>query len=260
MNPPPPRIGSVPYLNARPLLRGLAAELAVEPILAEPAALASLLAAGAVDAALVPAYWVLCNPSFPLVADVAIASEGPVRSVFLAWPGNRANLADLHEIATDPASLTSVHLLRVLLAEYYGLTPRYRAGAAADDGVARLVIGDPALALRDRLPPDTNVLDLGEEWTRQTGLPFVYATWAIRPEYAGATALAAILRAAKRRGIADLAAIAAAEPAPAAALAYLTHNVRFDLGARERQGLARYAELLAKHHLLPGRPGPLRFL
>ena len=45
---------------------------------------------------------------------------------------------------------------------------------------AALVIGDPALYLDTDVPR----LDLGEEWQRRTGLPFVYAFWAGPPRRA----------------------------------------------------------------------------
>src|SRR3954463_2070802 len=110
------RIGCVKYLNARPLIHGGEGDVDFD----HPSALCNKLAAGKLDVALVSSFEFLRNPIYRIVDDVSIASEGPVYSVVLA---HRGELSDIHEIELDPASQTSVNLLRCLLAER-GLTPR----------------------------------------------------------------------------------------------------------------------------------------
>src|SRR5688572_22988765 len=111
----PFRVGSVPYLNAVPLTRGLEHDI----VFATPARLAEMLQRDELDAALVSVTEVLFNDRYEVLNGIAIASLGEVRSVILA---HRRPLEEAREIFCDPASLTSVNLLRVLLAER-GLKP-----------------------------------------------------------------------------------------------------------------------------------------
>src|SRR5688572_16671136 len=106
----PFRVGSVPYLNAVPLTRGLESEV----ILATPSKLAEMLRRDELDAALVSVTEVLFSDRYDVLDGVAVASLGEVKSVFLA---HRRPVAEAKVIFCDPASLTSVNLLRILLAE-----------------------------------------------------------------------------------------------------------------------------------------------
>src|SRR6186713_567989 len=106
----PFRVGSVPYLNAVPLTRGLEDEVLLVP----PAKLAEMLRRDELDAALVSVTEVLLNDRYDILDGVAIASLGEVKSVFLA---HRRPIDDVKVVFCDPASLTSINLLRVLLAE-----------------------------------------------------------------------------------------------------------------------------------------------
>ena len=104
------RIGSVKYLNAVPLTRGIEGEI----VFATPAQLAEMLRRDELDAALVSITEVLLNDRYDILDGIAIASLGEVYSVLLA---HRKPLAEAEEIFCDTASLTSVNLLKVLLAE-----------------------------------------------------------------------------------------------------------------------------------------------
>jgi predicted solute-binding protein/REP element-mobilizing transposase RayT len=110
------RIGCVKYLNARPLIHGWEGDVDFD----HPSALCNKLAAGKLDVALVSSFEFLRNPIYQIVDDVSISSDGPVYSVVVA---HRGEIAKLEEIELDPASGTSVNLLRCLLAEL-GLKPR----------------------------------------------------------------------------------------------------------------------------------------
>ena len=114
----PFRVGSVRYLNAVPLTRGLEEEV----VFATPAKLGEMLRRDELDAALVSVTEVLFNDRYDILDSIAIASLGEVKSVLLAY--NRP-LPDVREVYCDTASLTSVHLLRVLLAER-GLKPEFK--------------------------------------------------------------------------------------------------------------------------------------
>ncbi len=240
------RVGSVPYLNAVPLTRGLEAETLFAP----PSQLARLLQRGELDAALVSITEVLLNDRYDVLDGIGIISRGEVRSVFLA---HRPPLEQVHEVFCDPASLTSVNLLRVLLGER-GARPVFKplpnyADAARHDAV--LLIGDPALDFA--LTPHAHTIwDLGAAWFELTGLPFVYAAWALRRGAAGGD-LKQRLRAGCAAGGRFLDAIIRDHPAYDRAFRqdYFTRCIRFDLDADAKRGLARFVELLRRHQSRP---------
>ena len=249
------RIGCVQYLNARPLIHGYDGPVVFD----HPAGLARDLANGALDVALVPIFEALNHPRYLLADGVAIASDGPVFSVFLA---HRGPLAEVRTIALDPASLTSIHLLQVLLAEYHGLRPQLlELSSFPADADAVLLIGNQAIDFRERDAGAHQLLDLGEEWQRRTGLPFVYAPWLLRADLPNVLAIADELRALKRHGTARIAEIVRADPHdPALSERDLTEHIRFDLGPREKAGIEKFRELLAKHGFIPASREPLRYV
>lgn len=248
------RIGCVKYLNARPLIHGYDGPVTFD----HPSGLARELARGALDVALVPTFEALRSPHYTLVDGVAIASDGPVFSVFLA---HRCELEKIRTVAADPASLTSVHLLQVLLAEVHGLRPRMLcASASADDADGVLLIGNQAIEFRQRDAGAHRILDLGAEWKRCTGLPFVYAPWLLRPGLPRAGEVARELRALKAEGTADIATIARDSPDPIFAARYLTQHIRFDLGPDEKAGIEKFRELLAKQALISSASPPLVYV
>src|SRR5213075_3491391 len=105
----------------------------------------------------------------------------------------------------DPASETAVNLLRCLLAKL-GLTPRLTGGTSESAGLrrARLIIGDQAISFRQTHASGFRFWDLGEQWKKLTGLPFVYALWLIRPEVADAKSVAQQLRALRDENLTNL--------------------------------------------------------
>src|SRR5258708_32118151 len=115
----PFRVGSVGYLNAVPLTRGLEEEV----LFTTPAKLAELLRRDELDAGLVSVVEVLFTDRYDVLDGIAIASLGEVKSVLLA---HRRPLEEAREIFCDTASLTSIELVRVLFAER-GLKPEFKA-------------------------------------------------------------------------------------------------------------------------------------
>jgi chorismate dehydratase len=237
-------LGSVPYANARPLIEGLASDPAVRLLLETPSRLARRLAEGGLDAALVPSVEVFRDPRLVVVPAGCISSRGPVASVSLFC---RRPLGPGGRVLVDESSLTSAALVRVLLEGPLGAPGARLAPCPPStdpreaDADAVLLIGDPAL-VQDRR--GLTEVDLGEAWTRWTGLPFVWAVWAAR-DAAAAAAAAPVLEEARRRGREALPAIVLREAArlglPEADLhRYLTRNIRHDLGEEERRGMERF--------------------
>ncbi len=238
----PFRAGSVRYLNAVPLTRGLEEEI----IFATPAKLAAMLQRGELDAALVSVTEVLFKDHYDVLDGIAVASLGEVKSVLLA---HRGPLEGAREVFCDTASLTSVELLRVLLAER-GLKPEFKPLASYDFGALpdyALLIGDTALdfSLAAR---EHEIWDLGAAWYELTGLPFVYAVWALRRGRDN-TALRQQLREARDFGLDTLESIIRirTEYDYEFRRDYLGWHIHYHLGTDEKRGLAKFAELLQKH-------------
>ncbi len=241
------------YLNAAPLTRGLEDKI----LFTTPSKLAGLLRRDELDAALVSITEVLLTDRYDILDGVAIAARGEVYSVFLA---HRRPLETVTEIYCDTASLTSVNLLKVLLAER-GLKPQFKpleSYAAAADKDFVLLIGNPAIDFQ-RAPHTHQIFDLGSAWLELTGLPFVFAVWALRRGVENAE-LRQELRATKAAGLAALAEIIRDRPEYDAAFrrSYFEHNIYFDLGEEERRSVALFCDRLAHHGL--GRVTAPRFV
>src|SRR5205085_2797316 len=154
------------------------------------------LASGLLDVALVSSFEFLRNPVYTLVDGISIASHEPVHSVFMAHAGT---LEEIEEVEVDPASQTSVNLLRCLMAEN-GLSPKFVIRSrliqrAITPRLAKFFIGDQAIRFRDESTNTFQFWDLGEQWEKRTHLPFVYALWLIRPEVNSPKLIADRLRA-----------------------------------------------------------------
>lgn len=242
----PFRVGSVPYLNAVPLTRGL--EEQIEFVV--PSKLAEMLQRDELDAALVSVTEVLLTDRYDILDAVAVASLGEVVSVILA---HRRPLEEMTEVYCDPASLTSVHLLRVLLAER-GLKPEFKKLASYETATLpdyALLIGDEAIKFR-RGKHDHELWDLGAAWYELTNLPFVYAVWALRRGVDNARLRAQLLEA-KDFGVDTLDYLISSRTEFDYEFRkdYLGWHIHYHLGTDEKRGLAKFAELLRQHGIGP---------
>ena len=250
-------VGCVPYLNARPLMRwftdteeGRASGVRI--VEAVPSELAQMLARGDVSAALVSSFELFRRPGLTFAPGIGVVADGPVLSVRLL---SRVPVEKIASVALDTSSLTSVALLKVLLAER-GIAPAYRH--AAPDLDAMLAGSDAALLIGDtgyrEYDPALHVLDLGAAWKDMTGLPFVYALWIGTP--ANLTPCSAdALTQAREWGTRHLNKIARAECGPLnetyeRTRAYLVNVMRYHVGEREEQALRLFGDLARKHGLL----------
>jgi chorismate dehydratase len=239
------RVGTVPYLNARPLVFGFEQGLARERIALTrdvPARLAERLRRGDLDVTLVSSIELGRIPDLTVIPGLAIGSLGAVRSVLLV---SRRPLVEIATLALDPASRTSNALAEVLLRERYGISPSAQEcsgtmeeALATHDAVVR--IGDQALFTAS--PAGATILDLGQAWTEWTSLPFVYAVWAARDGVLD-QGLCEAFHASSRQGQAAVGEIAKAAPDPELGRVYLTRHVRYGLGKKELAGLSRFLEL-----------------
>jgi chorismate dehydratase len=242
----PFRVGSVNALNTVPLTRGLEEEI----VYATPARLAELLRGDELDAALVSVVEVLLTDRYDILDGIAVASLGEVKSVFLA---HRKPIGEATEIFCDTASLTSVRLLQVLLAEQ-GIRPEFKPLGDCDSATAPdylMLIGDRAL---DFLfgAREHEVWDLGAAWYEMTALPFVYAVWALRRGVEN-SALRHQLREAKAFGMDTLDHLIRNRPEYTCEFRqdYFGWHIHYHLGTDEKRGIARFMELLRKHGIGP---------
>ncbi len=242
----PFRVGSVRYLNAVPLTRGLEDQI----VFTTPSKLAEMLQRDELDAALVSITEVLFNDRYDILDGIAIASLGEVKSVVLA---HKLPIDEIKEVYCDAASLTSVELLRVLLAER-GLQPEFKPLVSYDVATLpdyALLIGDPALDFT--FSPHTHELwDLGEAWYELTSLPFVYAVWALRRGIDNEP-LRRQLREARDFGLDTLDNIinTRTEYDEDFRRDYLGWHIHYHLGTDEKRGLAKFVAMLRKHR---GKP------
>ncbi len=248
------RISSVGYLNARPLVQGLAEDPRFSLDFALPSEVARQLAEDEADVALMPVAAAATMGDVRIVPGMAIGSRGPVRSVAIF---GEKPVEELTEVCLDLSSRTSVVLARLLLAKR---NPKVRflgmkeADARKNISGTRgaLIIGDPALTIEGKYP---HVLDLASAWREETGLPFVFAAWCTRGDALTADHAQAFLEA-KRRGKEASRALAEAH-AKATGLdvisleSYLANAISYDLGEEELRGLQRFYDEAATARLLP---------
>lgn len=238
------RVGSVSYLNARPLIWGLDP---AKVLLEVPAKLTNSFEAGKIEVALIPLFEILHLGVEKVVDDVAIACLGPVHSVFVA---SRGQFGVPGEIYLDPSSRSSVALLQVLLSEFYPGDWELVASSNPPVNASRLIIGDPALEFRARHDGGWRYHDLGELWLSHTGLPFVFAAWALRSGLKDAAGVAGALREVKVDGLEARREIADKTGDPSGSYEYLTRSIRYDLGAKEKEAILLFRELALRHGLL----------
>ena len=191
-----------------------------------------------------------------LVPAMGVASRGPVMSVLLFSRRPAGALAGAL-ISVTPETSTSIKLLRLLLDVRRGLAGvRYLRGLEPSQSDALLVIGDQAMRMRNDRPEGfTHALDLGADWLEWTGLPFVFAVWAVRGALQPAlkSELGGFLESSLAAGLASLPEVARQQTEPGWSAiemeAYL-RRFHYRLGVEERKGLDRFDELLRDHGLI----------
>ncbi|BCJ72064.1 chorismate dehydratase [Catellatospora sp. IY07-71] len=267
-----PRVGHIQFLNCLPIYWGLmrsGALIDVDLHKDTPDRLSEALVAGHLDIGPISLVEYLRHADeLLLLPDLAVGSDGPVLSVNVVSTRPLLEL-DGSRVALGSTSRTSVLLARMLLADRYGVTPDYFTSppdltAMLLEADAGVLIGDAALrALFEAPKRGLAVTDLGQAWREWTGLPMVFAVWAVRRDFAAAhpglvkDVHEAFLRS-RDLCVAELDDVAAAaarwEPFDAATLASYFRVLDFSLGGRQISGLrefARRAALLGEAPALP---------
>lgn len=227
------RIAAVPYLNAKPLVHGLA-----NIRTGVPSELALALEQGRYD--LVAALSIgatLAHPRWRVLPSLGVAADGPVRTVMLL---HRPPLSEIDRIAFDPASRTSNLLAKWIVRSASGAAPVVDPSAPS-----QVVIGDPAFAHEP-----SEGTDLAEAWKSITGLPFVFAGWVagetLSKDRNRLQEIDAFLSQRHEASMAAIGQIARSQSVVSAttAEAYLGSNIQYRLDARFRAGADRFAREL----------------
>jgi chorismate dehydratase len=242
----PVRLGAVSYLNARPLVFGLDQVPELFTVRYDvPSVCAERLERGEIDLGLVPSIAHLDRQGDLIVPGVCIASDGPVASVALF---TRKPPSEIRSVALDAASRTSAVLTQILCEWRFGISPAYIKQSADLDAMlavadAALVIGDRALFIDPRAHR-ADKIDLGLAWSEMTGLPFVWAFWAGRPDAADAEVVT-VLQQAAESGVVNSDRVADAycgddEARRDVARRYLRENLVFRMTPRAIEGLQAF--------------------
>jgi chorismate dehydratase len=188
-----PRVGHIQFLNCLPIYWGLVhsnALLDIELVKDSPERLSEQLVAGSLDIAPITFVEFLKHSEDLVVLDgLAVGSDGPVMSCNLISQLPFEEL-DGRRVALGSTSRTTVQLAQLLLRERYHVTPEYYTcppdlNIMMQEAPGAVLIGDPALraALYDVPRLGLRMLDLGEAWKDWSGLPMVFAVWAVRRDY-----------------------------------------------------------------------------
>ncbi|MCW5213415.1 menaquinone biosynthesis protein [Desulfobulbus sp. TB] len=271
------RFGMVNYINTAPIYE-VWKEQVQRPdwtvTEAPPAQLNGLLAAADLDLGFVSSYEYAARPElYRIMADLSISATGPVGSVFI-FSSVPPEQLDGKKVLMTGQSETSVWLLRIILEDFFAVSPKYTSGEIfaehrpEEEPTAVLVIGDEALRLAtDKASPYPVRLDLAEFWHQQTGLPFVFSVCAVREDFLAraedvARELHQTLLACRDQGKKRLTEISeqVASRIPmnnTACLAYL-QAMEYDLGPAKLRALEEFFSRLIRHEAASVKALPLK--
>ena len=272
------RVAAIRFLNPAPLMWDfdhpphavpLAERYDIESMM--PAQCAERLATGTADLGLVPITAFAGSKDLRIVPGCAIASKGAIRSLLLIVRA-KTGTDGVRTVASDTSSRATQAYVQILTQRFWKIPATFMQHAPDLDAMlaacdAALLIGDPALlALEDRVARQQRTgeellyLDLGAEWHRLTGLPWISAVWGVREESIRFAPvrdqLLSDLLASRDAGLAhldDLAdewAMHIALPR-ATIYAYLSGNIHYILDDECMEGLRRFYELAAACNVLP---------
>jgi chorismate dehydratase len=245
------RVGSVSFLNAKPLIYGLESAPDVDLSLAVPSRLLDGMRVGRLDVALLPVIDYQRLGGLCVVPSGGIGCDGETLTVRIF---SKCPVTQIKTLACDTDSHTSVALARVVFAQRYGTRPQFVDWTREEEQPcdAKLLIGDKVVC--EEPPGFEHQIDLGSAWKQLTGLPFVFAVWTAR---AGIDLgdLPQRLEEAKRAGLAHVNEIVTRHAVnrgwPAGlAMQYLTMYLKFDVGPRQLEAISLFHELAAQHGAL----------
>jgi chorismate dehydratase len=254
---PLPKVSVVQYLNTAPLVWGMLKgdqQGKYELAMTTPAACADAVRNRQADVGIIPSIEYQRLDKALIIAGISIASKGEVKSVLLLA---KKPIEKIQTIAVDNSSRTSAALVRILMRKFYSRFITVTPSAPKPDVMlqradAALVIGDPALTYAGKVE---HVYDLGAEWKKFTGLPFVFAVWAGN-EDANVARFRKDFEQSRDYGLAHIDEIAAEyapklKMKPEAVKIYLTQNIDYSLDEENRKGLREFYKLARELGVIP---------
>ena len=180
------RIGMVNFINTAPLYemwKRTVHRPDWQVVEDTPTALNKMLHSGRLDLGFISSHEYASHPQeYKILSELSISASGPVGSVLL-FSNLPPEELEGHTVLLSSQSQTSASLVRILLEEFYQVQPHYQDGPLTENRpTAYMAIGDEALRLAcsKRFP---HVIDLAQTWQQHTGLPFVFAVWAVRRQF-----------------------------------------------------------------------------
>ncbi|MBI4778434.1 menaquinone biosynthesis protein [Candidatus Desantisbacteria bacterium] len=258
------RLGYLDFINCLPVYFGiLEGKIGINAQIIKgfPNQLNALLASGDLDISPISSIeYARHQDEYLLLPDICLNSEGPVKSVVLIskFP---MEMLDNKSIALPTTSATSVVLLKILLSHLnitYEIKPP-ELSPMLNSSDAALLIGDDALRIGKI--NDLFLYDLAELWQEKTGFPIVFAVWAVRKDYitkfwAGTSPaptgiiddITYSLRKSLNYGLANIDKIIdrVLPEFPCVDLWDYFKNLKYEFGAREREGLLSYYDYAFK--------------
>jgi chorismate dehydratase len=268
------RVSAISFLNTAPLMWDFEhtdAAKDFEISYTIPSECAAALAEGRADIGIIPAVTYAQIPGLVILPNIAIAARDSVRSILLI---SKKPIEDVKTVATDTSSRTSVALTQILFAKFLGghrkftpQPPNLKEMLKRND--AALLIGDSALQISLHDSP-YHVYDLGHDWKRLTGKPFVFAFWAVRldslkQQPKGVNLIRTFQESRDHGLLAENVATLAGEWSLKLGLTetevttYLTENIHYYLDRENHAGLDLFLNYAYEVGLIPSVP-ELRFL
>lgn len=247
-------LGTVPFLNTRPLIYPLEKSVVKHGfniMYFEPSLLSQKLAEGTVDVALIPSVELFRSDDYDVLPGISISSFGKVDSVILS---SEKEISRVKSVSVDSRSRSSAALLRIIFEVFLGKVPKYvnrKPGNGFLNGVdAGMLIGNSGLrSLHLGGRKHAFTYDLGDIWTKETGLPFVYAVLAMKKSCSLEDGCYESLLEARCQGENLVEEIAGIESKKLGlrrdqCSEYLSERIKYDLDDIKIEGLMKYRDLL----------------
>ena len=244
----PVRFAAAAYSNSAPLFACLSqADPNVEVFHGVPSMHLEELLAGRIDCALIPVAHAIQHPELTILDQVGVAADGAVRSVLLKC---HKPVDQIITVARDAASGTSNVLAELVLEHHFGVSVEmvdYSVGADAE-----VMIGDRALLSE---PASAGDIDLASAWKMLTNLPFVFALWAVRPDFNEVKKIDALTQRAAEMGAACIPTLASGYAEKLGKNVgfwqeYLEKSIHYQLTNSDRKAIEQFKTMTVVHQLL----------
>jgi chorismate dehydratase len=147
-----------------------------------------------VDAALItPIDYARESSDYMILPHITVSSKDESGAIALFF---RSGLSSISTIAVDIGLTSEIVLTRIVLAEKYDINPQFVP--MVPDLTAMLAKADAALLAGNsilELQSETNKVDLVDEWTDLTELPYIHGFWGYRPNALTSDEIQSLLKA-----------------------------------------------------------------